>query len=398
MINPLYVYLQPKIIPHVLEPLKEIPCDKLYIRYYPYPEPHRIARKFFLEHPEYTHLIIHPNDIIITKADYLKLLDDLQRYPFLEVISGVMNVDLEDNKDHLAACFNLPLLNYNDRRYYWIPREHVKGIQRVRHVGFSLTAISRKVIEELKDENGRPGFDGVDPKTESIDGADVWFSNCCYHAGIPIYIDCDIFLVHERYVGEMQVGKKEPHIEFIPYKLTMKELKKYYDTSITIAKPIPLNQKAIDYIISQNPTSVFEFGANWGVNLKAIQEANPSISCRGMDLSRIAIAEAQKQQLMVVYGDERSLKIEPENFFDIVFTVSVLNHIPDEFIHDIIENLKRIAKKQVVLVESNEGKGNNWFSHDYEREGFWSIGSIVSEPWNIRFYYWLWNKESWHIT
>jgi hypothetical protein len=175
-------------------------------------------------------------------------------------------------------------------------------------------------------------------------------------------------------------------------KLTMKELKKHYDTSITVSKPIPLNDKIIDYIISKKPHSVFEFGANWGVNLKAIQEAS-SIFCVGMDLSRVAVFEADRQGLHVIRGDERTLTRIRTEKHDIVFTVSVLNHIPDEFFVDIITQLKRIAKKEVILAESNEGQGERWFEHDYISQGFEIMDYIISEPYMIRFNYYRWVKK-----
>jgi hypothetical protein len=216
MIKPLYCYLQPKDIPEVLEPLEQIPCDKLYIKYFPYPYPHRIVREFFLQREQYTHLILHTNDYIVTKQDYEKLISDVEKYPFLEVISGTMNVDLQDELNNMAFTFDLPTLHY-PRVYNWLPRGLVKGIQRVRHVGFSLTCIKRMVIMDLKID-GRNGFDGTDmDKTEDF-APDLWFSHSCNAANIPIYVDTDIQLHHMRFHGEMLVGKEEPTLEFVKWK------------------------------------------------------------------------------------------------------------------------------------------------------------------------------------
>jgi len=52
----LLVYLQPKDIPEVLEPLDDIFCDKLYLKYFPYPDVYFEALDFIKLHREYTHI------------------------------------------------------------------------------------------------------------------------------------------------------------------------------------------------------------------------------------------------------------------------------------------------------------------------------------------------------
>lgn len=51
-IKPLLVYLQAGDYPEVLEPLKDIPCDKLILKYMAYPWPHDLAREFFRDGPK----------------------------------------------------------------------------------------------------------------------------------------------------------------------------------------------------------------------------------------------------------------------------------------------------------------------------------------------------------
>jgi len=214
-INPLLVYLRPKDIPIVLENLDTIPCDKLYINYYPYPHPHRIARDYFLAHPEYTHLLICTNDLVVTKQDYDKMLENIVNYPMLDVMCGVCNVDGDQEKDFWNICPDLPQLDANRRVYHWYHKQcGLKGfIFRVAFAGFPFMCIARHIVEGLMRKPGRPGYDGCD--LFGVDGfaADLWFCTALWELHVPIYCDSNIEMLHLRYEYEMQVGKKEPNCE-----------------------------------------------------------------------------------------------------------------------------------------------------------------------------------------
>ena len=224
-INPLLCYLQAKDIPEVLDELESIPCDKLYIKYYEYPYPHRIARDYFLSHPEYTHLIIQPPDLIVKKEHFEKLKQDLIEHPFIEILGGVCNVDLDENKDSWAICFNLPSLEFHNRVYHWVKKQNFDyPIIRVRHCGHVFMFVSRQVVENLT-INGeeitgtnRPGYDGCDWK-DNKDGfaADLFFCTNCYKSNIPIYVDTHVDMMHLRFQGELLVGKRESQTVFVPW-------------------------------------------------------------------------------------------------------------------------------------------------------------------------------------
>jgi hypothetical protein len=217
-VNPLICYLQAKDIPDVLNPLKEIPCDKLYIKYYAYPHPHRIARDFFLEHEEYTHLIIHPPDLIVKAPHFFLLKNDLEYHDFLEVLGGVCNVDMGENIDKWNICFNLPSLGIHKRVYQWVKKRRFDpSIIRVRHCGNSFMFVSRAVVENLKDESGRPGLDGTDLYDKDGFAPDLFFCTSCYKSNIPIYVDTEVQMVHLRFEGDMLVGKREPQTLYVKW-------------------------------------------------------------------------------------------------------------------------------------------------------------------------------------
>ena len=201
-----------------MDAYRDLPIDKVSVRYYPKPQSEKEARKFFLEHEKnYTHLIIYSNDIVVKKEHIIKMLIDLENYPFLDVISGIMPVDSENENDVIAATYDLPSLDW-PRVFHWIPRKYISGIQRVRHTGLSLTAIKRDIVEFVS-MDGINCLEGAN-KTKGVDDrdTDLFFSTALYKANIPQYVDCDIEMEHLRYKGEMLVGKKEPQLEFTEWK------------------------------------------------------------------------------------------------------------------------------------------------------------------------------------
>ena len=189
-----------KDLPEVLEPLKEIPCDKYYVNYYTAKQAFKFARDFFLNNEEYTHLIVHTVDMIATKEGFEALMNHDQNY---DVVSGVMNVDLTDNKDNLAITDGIPAENPKGRIFNWIARKEYSELIKVDWIGFSFTRISRKAVKELPFREDSSGY-----------SQDVMFAIDCKNKNIPIYADTGIFFKHLRYQGELMVGKKEKSCRF----------------------------------------------------------------------------------------------------------------------------------------------------------------------------------------
>lgn len=111
--------------------------------------------------------------------------------------------------------------------------------------------------------------------------------------------------------------------------------------------------------------SVLEFGCNIGRNLHAIAEKLPDVRLVGVDINREAVELGREHTgLDLRYGDERALAEFDAGEFDLVFTVSVLDHIPD--IREVCRLLTRCAAKCVYLLEVTlpiEGKVVRHFDH-----------------------------------
>lgn len=172
--------------------------------------------------------------------------------------------------------------------------------------------------------------------------------------------------------------------------------KQYYANYQADNNLCPLNHAVVDEVLKFNPDYVFEFGSGTGKNLKLIQQkqteiARSNISVAGLDLSFIntIISRAKNDLPLTMCGDEYHLRHLTN--FDVVFTVSVLDHIED--INGIITEFKRISNKGIVLAETNSKEDNYYYRHNYELYTFKEIGFKWHSPDDDCTYkIWTWNK------
>lgn len=199
----------PRNIDEVYEELKLTGYNRLYAKYYPEKTAYRLLQKYFIDHQEYTHLVICPDDLIIKKEHTDKLIQDLRDndYP---VLSGVCNVDQGANKDFLNITYNLPhptrtvperkVIGW--RHYHWIHKDtkFSNPVLPVLFSGFACMFLRRDVVERYRftddaRQNGTPSL---------ITGAiDVMFANVCAIEHIPQMVDTTVRMEHlkgkERY-------------------------------------------------------------------------------------------------------------------------------------------------------------------------------------------------------
>ncbi len=226
--NPLLVYWRPKDIQPVLDGLDTIPCDKLYMNYFPYPYNYTISRDFFLASPQYTHYIAQPNDLVPTLEIYRKLTRRMEANPDKPVICGVCNWDTGKYKDYINITSNLPELAYQSRVYRKISKNRYPNtFLKVPWAGFPFMFIRRDVVEKIPfaqvpfETKDRPVWE-----TKGGFGGDVAFAHSCKFYNIPIWADTSCNMEHLRFYGEMLVGKKPPNIEFKSYDGSLKSCHK----------------------------------------------------------------------------------------------------------------------------------------------------------------------------
>jgi len=219
-IKPLLVYWRPKDIQPVLDGLKEIPCDQLFLNYMAYPYNYEMTTSFFKSNPEYTHLIVLPNDLVPTRDVYDKLIKHI-REKDLAVVSGVCNWDTGKYKDYINITSNLPTLDYANRRYYKLSKNRYPNtLLKIPWAGFPFMFIRRDIVFKVpfpphcvKDTKGqRPIWE-----TKGGFGGDLcWAHNLDYY-NIEQWADTGCNMKHLRFYGEMLVGVKSPSIEFFKY-------------------------------------------------------------------------------------------------------------------------------------------------------------------------------------
>jgi SAM-dependent methyltransferase len=120
-----------------------------------------------------------------------------------------------------------------------------------------------------------------------------------------------------------------------------------------------------DLVADLRPASVLEFGCNVGRNLAAIAEAAPEARLVGLDVNEAAVAAGREQTgLDLRTGDESALAGFADGEFDLVFTVSVLDHVAD--VDSILDQLVRCAGRNAWFLEVAlpvEGKVSRHFDH-----------------------------------
>lgn len=105
-----------------------------------------------------------------------------------------------------------------------------------------------------------------------------------------------------------------------------------------------------EVIVSMQPASVLEFGCNAGRNLGLLRTHLPSARLVGVDVNEAAITDGKEKFDFALYvADELWIASQPTDGFDVVFTISVLDHIPN--IRQIGGEIARVCRRYIVLLE-----------------------------------------------
>ena len=202
----------PRDIREFKDAIEKLPHDKLWVKYLHYRnEPYQKARTFFLNHKEYTHFAICPDDLIPTVEGVEQLWKDAQTLSF---IAGICNVDMED-MGKVAATLRAPSVVREGRRFDWIRSTDLKGfdsnIVKVGWCGTPFAILNRKLMEQIEfrgDLHWNPFAD----KTESFD---IQIAHDLKELGVDEYIDTRVFFKHRRHGGQIMVGRKHPYYLWI---------------------------------------------------------------------------------------------------------------------------------------------------------------------------------------
>jgi hypothetical protein len=205
-----------------IEAVKKLPCDVLFLDYFPYPENYLEIEKFLKNEIGYTHLLYVAPDLVIplevfkSMVEYMEINDPL-------VYGCCLNVDNKENIDSLAACLKLPEIEYNKRRYRWIKENHrLIMLQSINVIPVKFNGGFHFIKREIKDKilyTTLPFITKELPIWETRGGyaCDLALSHWLDFLDIPILLDLRYKIQHLRFHGDLLVGKKEPKITFYKY-------------------------------------------------------------------------------------------------------------------------------------------------------------------------------------
>lgn len=195
-INPLICIPSPRYIEVFNEHISLLPYDKIWVKYYPEPRAYQIFRDYFLEHKEYTHLVIIPDDLLVKPEHFERLKKDVEEYKF-SIVGGICNLSclkadrdltvlLSDDKICPHPDVPIPFKEFDWARFSELESKY-KGhdIIKVSFTGFPCLFIDRKIVEDVPFRANQRGW-----------SIDLTFCYDCQSKKIPIYADKRVQMLH----------------------------------------------------------------------------------------------------------------------------------------------------------------------------------------------------------
>ncbi len=116
-------------------------------------------------------------------------------------------------------------------------------------------------------------------------------------------------------------------------------------------------------------TSLLEIGTNSGRNLQIMKEKLPELVLSGIDINRRAIAYARKKDLDIDFRvADANRWSEPLDSWDALLTMSVLDHIPDEAIEQLADNMVATTRRYIIAFELWDGSHGTRGPYKYSRD------------------------------
>lgn len=214
-VKPLICSASPRDMPDVKAEMDKIKCDKLFAKYYEEFDAYKNLRDYFLKHDEYTHMVLCPDDLMVTSEVFNVLKEAIEKFN-LRVLSGICNYDYQNQDKY--NCWQSLQKGYGLITNYMTQEEMDRapgGIIQVQFEGFACTWIRRDVVEEIE-------FRGVMWEDKSLHSFDWQFAVDCATRGIPLYVHKKAKMLHLacRYGPKMMenwgVGIHPPKMVFEP--------------------------------------------------------------------------------------------------------------------------------------------------------------------------------------
>jgi hypothetical protein len=182
---PLVCSPSPRDIKEVRAAWDTLPHDKFLAKYHDEKTAYKLLRDFFLEHEEYSHMVICPDDLVVTRDVFKSLLNNtiVLDYP---VLAGMCNLSWQQ-MDTYSFCKKISGFKFVTEKDLPEVRAEQNNsvILRVGHEAFACSWIRRDIVEkiELNGLNEGHHFDWA-------------FSIECAKRNIPLHVDITAKLLH----------------------------------------------------------------------------------------------------------------------------------------------------------------------------------------------------------
>ena len=121
----------------------------------------------------------------------------------------------------------------------------------------------------------------------------------------------------------------------------------------TDAQALASTVAMFDNILSHCPEarSLIEFGANTGINLRAIRSLRPAMSLDAVEINENAVKELLRCDGVRHVHHRSILDFEAEDTCDISLIKGVLIHINPEYLDGVYDSLFKASRRYIVLAE-----------------------------------------------
>ena len=171
------------------------------------------------------------------------------------------------------------------------------------------------------------------------------------------------------------------------------DVKEYYRSGRRSKwKGSPMRQHLFKEIImsDMNADSILEFGCGRGESLRLLQELGYEVM--GLDINPEEVAHAKACFLTVFEGDENYMERWKSEYFDVSFTIGVMDHLTNESFNIAMKHLDRITKNTIFCLETNDKIGKYYFPHNYGSVGF-EVRWMFQDTGDDGAKYVLWRKD-----
>ncbi len=203
--------------------------DKVFINYYPSYVARHLIKDYFMDHEEYTHLAILPDDMIPNKTAINLLLNDLKTdYPVLCGRSHLNNTEEGRKVVTVSLSLVIPKMKEGTHHYNFLHEDSPLFGKllaepqpiRVKHMGDPFPVIRRDVVEKLSFDNDA-AYNFTTPEFGCCE--DVVMCNELDKLGILIHCDLRAWFKHLKISDQdsrdnLLIDKEIPTIQYVKAK------------------------------------------------------------------------------------------------------------------------------------------------------------------------------------